>query len=167
MLVRTELYTSQRKMKAKRTDNQLNIFEWYRGIQRPTGNEKLPPDGGLDIDSEFRAAVSRDIKECPLSHYQIAARMSELVGQEITESMLYSWTAESKERHRFPCQFLPAFVIATGQRRTFEVLSRKSGLFALPVPEALRAEIQRLDEEIRAKREEKGKRVLLLREIEK
>jgi hypothetical protein len=154
-------------MKPKRIDNQLNIFEWCRGNQGPTKNEQSPPDGGLDIDSEFRAAVSRDIKGCPSSHYQIAARMSELVGQEITESMLYSWTAESKDRHRFPCQFLPAFVIATGQRRTFEVLSRKSGLFALPVPEALRAEIQKLDEEIRAKREEKGKRVLLLREIEK
>ena len=76
-------------------------------------------------------------------------------------------SAEAHEKHRFPCQYLPAFVIATGgQRRAFECLSRHSGLFALPGPEALRAEIQRIDEEIRKKKTEKHKREVLLQEIE-
>jgi len=153
-------------MKRRENTLQLNIFEWFKRTQELNGQEKFQ-EGSLDIDSEFRAAVSRDIKKCPSSRYQIAARMSELTGQEITESMLNSWTAESKDRHRFPCQFFPAFIIATGQRDSFGVLSKKSGLFALPGPEALRAEIQRLDEEIRAKKEEKNKRVLFLREMEK
>jgi len=148
--------------------NQQTIFDWLKRaeeLSRQTDNN--PPHGSLDIDAELRAAVSEDIKACPLSRYLLAAKMSELVGCEITESMLYSWTADSKEKHRFPCQFLPAFVLATGQRRAFETLSRRSGLFALPGPEALRAEIQRLEEEIKRKKAEKHKREIFLKEITK
>ncbi len=142
------------------------LFEWVKKAQLLSTQTDPTPQGSLDIDSEFRAAVSADIKACPLSRYQIAARMSELTGQEITEAMLYSWTAESKEKHRFPCQFLPAFVVATGGRRAFECLSRRSGLFALPGPEALRAEIHRLDEQIKNLQDEKQKRRIFLREVE-
>ena len=151
-------------MKIKENRLQLSIFEWIKKTSQ--GNGTIPA-GSLDFDAEFRIAVSEDIKVCPSSRYQICARMSELMGQEISESMLYSWTAESKEKHRFPCLFLPAFVIATGERRAFEVLSRKSGLFALPGPEALRAEIQKINEDIKAKRDEKAKRIAFLREIER
>ena len=121
-------------------------------------HDNNPLNGSMDIDTEIRAAISQDIKHAhdstgrELSRYEVAARMSELTGIEITKSMLDNFSAESHEKHRFPCQFLPAFVITTGQRMAFEVLSRRSGLFALPGPEALRAEIQRLDEEIRRKK---------------
>jgi len=144
----------------------LPLFQWVQKAHELSSQSTIPPQGSLDIDSELRAAISADIKASPLSVYQIAARMSELTGQEITASMLYSWTAESHEKHRFPCQFLPAFVVATGGRRAFECLSRKSGLFALPGPEALRAEIGRLDEEIHTLTEEKKKRRLFLREMD-
>jgi hypothetical protein len=143
------------------------LFEWVKKAQALSSqSSNPPPSGSLDIDSEFRAAVSADIKASPFSRYQIAARMSELVGQEITESMFNNWTSEAHEKHRFPCQFLPAFVVATGGRRAFECLSRRSGLFALPGPEALRAEIHRLDEQIKDLQEEKQKRKLFLREID-
>jgi len=142
------------------------LFDWIKRAQQISSQSPYPPHGILDIDTEFRAAVSFDIKACPFSRYQIAARMSELAGQEITESMLYNWTAEAHESHRFPCQFLPAFVIATGGRRAFECLSHRSGLFALPGPEALRAEIHRLDEQIKSLQDEKQKRKIFLREIE-
>lgn len=148
--------------------SQESLFDWIRladAISQQSEDDAAHA-GSLDIDAELRAAVSADIKACPLSRYQIAARMSELIGCEITESMLYSYTSESKERHRFPCQFLPAFVIATGGRRAFEVLSRRAGLFALPGPEALRAEIQHLEEDIKKKQHEKHKRQIFLKEIE-
>ena len=62
---------------------------------------------------------------------------------------------------------MPGFVFGTGgQKRALETLVRHSGLFALPGPDALRAEIQRIEEEIEAKKEEKQKRMSLLKEIE-
>ena len=151
----------------------MPLFEWVRKAQELTNQGNFHPKGSLNIDSEFRCAISEDLRQAKdeegreLSRYQVAARMSDYLGQEITASSLNNWTAESHENHRFPAAWLPAFVCATGgQRRAFEVLSRHSGLFALPGPEALRAEIQRIEEEIKAKREEKYKRVLFLREIE-
>src|SRR4030067_3879289 len=149
-----------------KNSSQQTIFDWLQKIEELSSQTKILAAGSLDIDAEFRAAISEDIKNCSFSRYQITARMSEFIGQEITESMLYSWTAESKEKHRFPCQFLPAFIMATGGRRAFEVLSRKSGLFALPGPEALRSEIQSLGEEIKKKKSEKLKREMFLKEMD-
>ena len=146
--------------------NQLNLFEWLKNS--PSRN----PLGSLDIDSEIRAAISEDLKTAcdgagrGISRYEVAARISELTGHEITASMLYNWTAESHSENKFPLNLLPAFVIATGrQRRTFEVLSRHSGLFALPGPEALRAEIQQFEERIKDLRDQRDKRKILLKEI--
>ena len=146
--------------------NQLNLFEWIKS--QPKGQ----PMGSLDIDSELRAAISEDLKAARdgagrgISRYEVAARISELIGREVTASMLYNWTAESHSDNNFPLKFLPSFVIATGrQRRTFDVLSRHSGLFALPGPEALRAEIQQIDEEIKRLRDERDKRKLFLKTV--
>jgi len=146
----------------KKIDNQLTIFEL---LSRDEAAES-PPAGSMDIDRAFREAVSASVKACPLSRYGVAARMSELLGQEITKSMLDSWTAESKENHRFPAIFLPAFCTATGSREPLALLGRLTGAFVLPGPEALRSEIQRLDEEIAIKRRERKKRTIFLKEIE-
>ncbi len=80
--------------------------------------------------------------------------------------MFRNWTAPSHP-HNLPCLYLPAFVISTGgQRRTFEVLSRHAGLFALPGPEALRAEIERRREEEKKTRDERHRLETILKEID-
>jgi hypothetical protein len=77
---------------AKRGDktdtSQPTLFDLIREMEerKPQGSTV----GSLDIDRAFREAVSQDLKECPLSRYQVAARMSELVGQDITKTMLDS-----------------------------------------------------------------------------
>lgn len=68
--------------------------------------------GSLDISSQIRSLLSEQIKLSPLSRYQIAAKMSELVGHEITKHQLDSWTAESREGWRFPLEYLPALEVA-------------------------------------------------------
>lgn len=150
------------------------LFDWLKEAEASARQTTNPILGSLDIDTELRHAISQDLKHSrvlctgrELSRYDVAARMSELVGHEITKSQLDNFSAESHDRHRFPCQYLPAFVIATGgQRRAFECLSKHAGLFALPGPEALRAEIQRIDEDIRKKKAEKLKRETFLKEME-
>ena len=116
----------------------------------------------------LKGKTMKTLQELREERTQKAARMSELLGCEITAGTLNNYTAEAHDKHRFPCQYLPAFVVATGgQRRAFDVLSRHAGLFALPGADALRAEIQRIDEDIKHKREEKLKRLLFLKEINK
>lgn len=129
------------------------------------------PKGSLLISRELKEALSDDIRHArdergiELSRAQVAARMTDYLGEEITLSMLNNWTAASHE-HEMPASFLPAFVRATGgQKMTTEVISRRSGLWLLPGPEVLRAEIQRLDEQIKVAQSKKRARTAFLREI--
>jgi len=149
------------KLKERLDGRQLSIFEAIREISEPAGKTA----GSLSIDRQFRETISSALKVCPMSRYQVASRMSELIGSEITKMMLDSWTAESKEDHRFPAIYLPAFCEATGQTEPLRVLGRLVGVFVLPGPEALRSEIQRLEEEIGSKQREKKKRLLFLKEL--
>lgn len=159
--------------KKKELSEQPNLFEWVKRAAELSRQINTPSKGSLDIDKELRAALSDDIKHAcdengrELSRAEVAARMTDLTGDEITLSMLNNWTAPSHP-HSIPAKWMPAFISATGgQRRSTEVMSRHSGLFLLPGPEALRAEIQRIDEEIKIKKEEKQKRIMFLKEIEK
>jgi len=128
----------------KQDDRQRSLFDLLVEAQR---DNTAPRAGSLDIDTEMRHQISSELKKCPYSRYHVAARMSELTGTEITKSMLDSWTAESKELHRFPAIFLPAFCVAVGSPCLMNFLGRRAWVFVLPGKEALRAEIQKLLEE--------------------
>lgn len=135
-------------------------------IQEAEKMKAAPREGALDVDRQFREVVSACLKACPLSRYQVAARMSELTGLDVTKTMLDSWTAESKEQHRFPAVWLPAFCTAVGSSEPLAFLGRPIGAYVLPGPIALRAEIQGLAEQELEIRKKKRKRMLFLREME-
>ena len=67
----------------------------------------------LDIATAIRQAVSEAIRTSGRSRWQIAAAMSECLGREITKAQIDSFSAESKEGHRFPLEYVPAFCHAT------------------------------------------------------
>jgi hypothetical protein len=153
------------KNKQRLDINQASLFDILKNYQEESLT--IRPAGSFDIDRQFRAAISEALKHCPLSRWQVAARMSELTGCEITKVMLDSWTAESKENHRFPAIFLPAFCEAAGCSEPLKMMGKLVGVFILPGPEALRAEIQRIEEDINKKQTEKRKRLVFLKEMER
>ncbi len=105
-----------------------------------------PTGGSLDYSVELAHILSDALKKSPKSRYEVAARMSELVGQEITKSMLDSWTAESKPAWRFPFEYAAAFEVACDLTTCLqELLCRKRGSRILEGEEALLAELGRLD----------------------
>ncbi|HBE44243.1 MAG TPA: hypothetical protein DDW17_02010 [Deltaproteobacteria bacterium] len=155
------------KRKKQSSYNQPSLFDFIRESTKNITN------GSLSIEKEFKAALSGDIHHAhdefgrEISRAQVAARMTDYLGEEITLSVLNNWTATSHP-HSMPADYLPAFVKATGgQRRAVEAISRHSGLFMLPGPEALRSEIQQINEEIQRLKIEKQKRMLFLKEIER
>jgi hypothetical protein len=152
------------KLKQRIDTRQASLFDILKNYQEE--NIVSRPAGSFDIDRQLRAMLSEALKHCPLSRWQVAARMSELTGQEITKAMLDSWTAESKEDHRFPAIFLPAFCEATGCNEPLKMMGKLVGMFIMPGPEALRAEIRRYEEEIIKNQKEKRKRLLFLEEME-
>ncbi|WP_153306285.1 hypothetical protein [Desulfatiglans anilini] len=151
----------------KSLDKQLSIFDLVKDLStRPRG-----AGGALNAANQLRDAMRQAIKSCPLSRHQIAGEMSHHAGETITKEMIDSWTREPDEgdgrsRRYVPAEYLPAFCRVTGDMGPLTIMCQMVGMFVLPGPEALRAEIQKLDEEINRIRDRKRKRLTLLREIE-
>ena len=150
----------------KVSDKQLSFFDLLtKQEEEKIKNSPLFP-GSLNIQTQLKETISQALKQCPLSRWEVAGKMSALLGIEVSRYTLDAWTAESKEYHRFPAEYLPAFCRVVGSMEPLSFLARQAGGFLLPGPEALRAEIQRLDEDIQKKKREKQKRVVFLREAE-
>lgn len=157
------------KSRSKLDDSrQISILDYIRECS----DREEDSLGSYRIISDLRRALRAAIKGCPLSRHQIAGQMSHLLDTSITKEMIDSWTRESDEingrpgRH-IPSEFLPAFCKVTEDNGPLIVMGRVAGLFVLPGPEALRAEIQRLDEQIKGAQRRKRKRVMFLNEMEK
>ncbi len=157
---------AKKRRKADINKNQLSLFDILKQCQSDKSPQHAISSGSLNMQRILRNALYSAIKQSSLSRWEIAAKMSELIDQDISKYMLDAWTSESKEGHRFPAEYLPAFCLVTGCMEPFHVLSNAAGVFTMPGPDALRAEIQRLDEEVRRANAEKRKRVVFLKEME-
>lgn len=115
----------------------LDLFEV------PVARTPLP--GALDVGLQVRHLISDLLKDCPRNRFEIAARMSELLGHEITKHQLDSWTAESREGWRFPLEYLPAFEVAVETHQVTTWLADMRGCKVLVGKEALDAEIGKLE----------------------
>ena len=128
---------------------QRSLFEYLQeAAQAPAATPK-PVTGTMNVQMSLREALNQAIKGCDLSRWEIAGKMSDLIDCEISKAMLDAWTAESKEGHRFPAEFLPAFCKVTGDRESLTLLAGKADLCALPKPDILRVEIQKSEEAAR------------------
>jgi hypothetical protein len=151
--------------------NQLSIFELLQNYDAKRHEGDSSAGAGRVIDP-LRQAIRTAIKNSPLSRHQIAGEMSHLLNESITKEQIDSWTRESDElngrpsRH-VPAEYLPALCKVVQDNEPLMVMGRVAGVFVLPGPEALRAEIQRLDEEINRAKTRKRQRLLFLKEMER
>lgn len=70
--------------------------------------------------------------------------MSEMLGAEITESMLNAYTAESKEGYRMPAEYIPAFCRIVKDYTVLDILVAASGCRMIKSEDAYYLEIGRL-----------------------
>ena len=150
----------------KKLDKQRSIFDYLRELERQTASPA--PEGRLACAERLRAEMRQAIKASPLSVHQIAGEMSHLCDTTITAEQIYSWTRrpESGPPRYVPAEYLPAFCYVTGSNTPLVAMGKLVGLFVLPGPEALRAEIQKLDERKRQTAAEIRRRRALLTEME-
>ena len=147
---------------------QLTIFDMVKDYSSTPSS----PRGTFRILENLKDAMRAAIKACPLSRHEIAFNMTTLLTEIVTKEQIDSWTRESDkvngrpERH-IPAEYIPAFCRATGSMEPLKVMGIPCGIFIMPGPEALRAEIQKIDEEIREAQGKKKKRMIFLKEMEK
>ena len=127
------------------SDIQPSLFDIIKEDEKKRAIDTVAP-GSYNISCRLRSELSEGLKICAMSRYEVAAKMSDLVGVEITKSQLDSWTAESKEFHRFPAEYLPAFCAVTGHKEPLHIMARLVQCYLLESEEALLAELGRIDQ---------------------
>jgi len=134
------------KMKKKIDIAQINIFEVLKNLntQQRTFQEDIP--GRLNIDLQIRELITQSLKKTRLSRYEVAGKMSELLAKEITKAQIDAWSAESKEGHRFPLAYLPAFCEATGDSTLIKFIAEKCGGFYIENEEAIYTELGKIEQ---------------------
>lgn len=104
-----------------------------------------PMPGALNFKLTLRHLLSEALKSSPISRTDVAARMSELTGENITKHQLDAWTAESREGWRFPLEYLPALEVACETTALTAWMASTRGGKVLMGKEALDAEIGKLE----------------------
>ncbi len=126
----------------------------------PVPVSRLP--GELAMGMQVRHQISELLKQSPLSRYQIAARMSELTGEEISKHQLDSWTAESRSGWRFPLEYLPALEVALETHVLTQWAGTVRGCKVLVGREAIDAEMGKIKkQQMELARREKALKKLL------
>lgn len=133
-------------------------------LQQEKVERQSTTPGRLCVSARLLMAVKNAIRQAPKSRDILADELTELTGQTITVAMLNNWTAESHP-HRLPAELLPALCQATGCDEPLRVLAETAGLFTLPGVDALRAQIQKLDEQVHELNREKRRHQLFLKEM--
>ncbi len=142
--------------------NQLSLLDL---LQQDREERLAQAPGRLCVSARLQAAIRAAVKAAPKSRETIADEMAELTGSAISVHQINNWTAESHP-HRMPAELVPAFCEATGSIEPLRVLAEAAGVFTLPGADALRAEVQKLDEQAKRIAAEKRKRLLFLQEME-
>lgn len=134
-----------------KVDNQSSIFDMLKELST---TNKPTIKGELSVIERLRGALRSAVKGSLLSRDQIADEMSHLCGQGITKQVIDSWTREDQDapnegkkiQRHIPAEYLPAFCKVTHSLEPLRIITEAAGFFLSPGPDALRAEIQRLDE---------------------
>ena len=92
--------------------------------------------GSDNLGPIVRGCITRTCRESRLSREQIAERMTEFLGVRVSERMLFDWTADSKELHRFPLEFVLAFCRATDDWTLLSAVVERCGVRVISEQEA-------------------------------
>ena len=115
----------------------------------------VPEPASLNMTQIVKETLSNVLKSVPFKRWEIAGRMREFLGIEITESQLNAWSAESKEGHRFPLEYLPAFCYATSDYTLADTIVKGCGCKLIKSEEVVLLELARIDDEVRERTERK------------
>ncbi len=155
---------SKRQQSSDGYKDQLSLFDLLTN-EKAERHEKSQA-GAANINARLKEALALTLKEAPKSREQVCDKMTFLLGTEITRFMLDAWVSPSKEGHRFPAEYIPAFVLATGSLTSLHVLTDMCGVFAVPGADALRLEILKEQESLKAKEQGLKKKLALLAALE-
>ncbi len=104
-----------------------------------------------DVQSRLISkAISRALKESPMTRAQIAASMSEMLGEDVSAHMLNAYASPAREEHRISLVRFKALARVTGSVWLWEAAVNGDGLTLLQGEEALLAQIGAVEQQKKA-----------------
>lgn len=100
--------------------------------------------GSMDYAVEIAHVMSNALKASPHDRYEVVARMSRLLGREITLNMLNAYTAESRDTHIPRFDVAVAFDAATEGHALAEFHAAKLGGRVVMGADALAVELNKI-----------------------
>lgn len=105
----------------------------FRDYVVPDVVERFEPERmrAATVAMRLARAISEALKASGRSRAEIAAEMSDYLGDTVTEQMLHQYAAPSNERHTIPAHRLLALYSVTGDARLINAVLAGSGLIAV------------------------------------
>lgn len=105
--------------------------QWQMAVDRAYRERDLEPHIGAeqqgDLHAMIKAAAVEDLKECRWSREQVGMALTRILGREITVAQIDAVTAQTKIGHRFPADWIAAWVRVTGSRRILDLIAAEAG----------------------------------------
>ena len=124
-------------MARTRDTHTLDLFE----VPQPAA--EMP--ASMDYRREVAHLVGEVLKQADGDRYEIASRMSRLIGREVSKYMLDAWSAESRDAYNMPFYAAPVLEAACHTHALSNWLADKRGGRLLVGREALNAELGKLE----------------------
>ncbi|MCV6583995.1 MAG: hypothetical protein OIF47_00525 [Marinibacterium sp.] len=107
-----------------------NTLDMFRDWRPPQVSVSLPPEvtTGGNLGSQLARAVSRALKAAGRSREEIAAEMSDYLGDEISKNMLDAYASEARESHKITVERMMALIHVTGQHGLLGFIAEQFGL---------------------------------------
>lgn len=140
--------------KGRRDEQTLDLFQHAQLFPVETPREL---GSALDFNTKLSQAMSRALDEARangLSRAEVAARMSEILGQDVSKGMIDAYTSQARDTHTISAVRFKAFVRATGCIWLWNVYLDGEGLTLLMGEEALHAQASLAEKRAKALMEE-------------
>ncbi len=102
--------------------------------------------GSMALSREIAHVMSASLKVCPHDRIEVAARMTRMLGREVSLTMLNAYTAESAEKHTISLERAIAFDAATDGYGLLEFFAKQRGCSLNVGKAALLAELGRFEQ---------------------
>jgi len=134
-------------MRDRRDDRTLDLLAW----EPPQVTTQVDPEQvrAGTLRGRVARAVAMVLRDCELSREQIAERMSDFLGEEVSKPMLDAYASQAREEHTISAIRLAALAHATSDIRVLQVLIEALDYAVIPA-----RYLPAIDAEIKAERAE-------------
>lgn len=146
-------------VKARADDLTLDLLAWKPRIPEIAFEKR--ETRGATIEIETAKAVSVALRDCDMSRADVAAKMTVILQEEITETNLNNWASVARDQHRISHSRMIALAEATGDLRLLSIGADHLDCMVVPrsykrlIEAAMKAEkIRQLTDSLNADRQD-------------